>query len=367
MKRSIPIIILCLCPILAIAKGFTIQGSVSGLRIAKVSLAYRTVSGDDTTITTLMADGRFALAGIVAEPQLVRLAISDGWAYNTNFFLENADISISLTKDAGEKTIITGCRSDATYQKLKPGLNDFFAHARENKEAHELAATNHDSHLAIRADSLWAAQHRRWVSDIQAAIAADHDNYAALYFIQWLLFKPDFLDSIRAVYIQLSSTVRQGMAGRKFMTDFDHLYRTSIGQTAPDITGRDTSDRAVSLAEMRGKVILLDFWSSYCGPCRQENKRLQTVYQKYHQEGFEIVSFSLDNERRLWLNAILADGLIWPQASDLRGGAGATAAVYDISELPRNVLIDRSGRIYARDIHGDDLIRSVEVLLKKVK
>ena len=367
MKRSIHIILLFLCPALAMAKGFTIQGSVSGLPMALVSLTYRSESGDDTTITSSIADGRFALAGSVAEPQLVRLAISDGWSYNTNFFLENTDIVISLTKDAGEKTIITGSRSDVTYQKLKPGLNDFFAHARQNKEAHERAAASHDSHLAMSADSLWAAQHRRWVSDIQTAIAADSDNYAALYFIQWLLFKPDYPETIRSVYMQLCNRVRQGIAGRKFMTDFDHIYRTSIGQPAPEISGRDTTGRAVSLAEMQGKVILLDFWSSYCGPCRQENKRLQTIYQKYHQQGFDIVSFSLDNERHLWLGAIRADGLIWPQASDLRGGAGATAAVYDISDLPRNVLIDRSGRIAARDIHGDDLIRSIESLLKKEK
>ena len=91
------------------------------------------------------------------------------------------------------------------------------------------------------------------------------------------------------------------------------------------------------------------------------------VYQKYHASGFEIISFSLDNERTLWLKAILADRLIWPQASDLRGGAGTTAGIYDITDLPRNILIDCTGHIYAKDIHSDDLIQAIEVLLAKEK
>ena len=89
------------------------------------------------------------------------------------------------------------------------------------------------------------------------------------------------------------------------------------------------------------------------------------MYQKYHPQGFEIVSFSLDNERHMWTAAIEADALPWPQASDLRGGAGATPGVYDITDLPRNVLIDKTGKIYSRDLHGEDLIKAIEDLLRK--
>ena len=151
------------------------------------------------------------------------------------------------------------------------------------------------------------------------------------------------------------------------MGDFKRQQRTSAGQIAPEIIGKDTSGQPVTLAAFKGKVILLDFWSSYCMPCRQENQKLLPGYQKYHSQGFEIISLSLDNERRAWTRAVQADGMIWPQASELRGGASASAGVYDITDMPRNVLIDRSGKIFAKDIHGEDLIPLLDELLGRGK
>ena len=365
MKRIVYVILLISFPITMLASGFVIQGTIAGLSSGLVSVSYHNTSGDDTSITAQVINGQFNLAGKVAEPELVRLTISEGWSYNASFFLENSAITMSMVKDAGEQTAISGSASELAYEKLKPGLNEFFAHARDSKAAHEQAATMNDSHAVATADSIWARQQAGWIETLKASIAANRDNYAALYFIQWLLFKPDHMDLIKTTYMQLSPKVRDGIAGRKFLSEFDHLNRAAPGSMAPEIVGRDTLGKVQTLAAHRGKVVLLDFWSSYCGPCRQENRRMLTVYPRYHAQGFEIMSFSMDNDRSMWLAAIRADGMPWPQASDLRGGAGATPGSYDIIDLPRNVLIDRSGKIYARDLHGDDLIRAVEMLLKK--
>ena len=359
------LILIILSPLFAISNGFILKGNIDGLQTGTVSLEYKNETGEDTALSIHFTDGRFSLSGMVQEPALVRLTFTDGWSYNLNLFLENAAINISLVKDMDEKTVITGSRSNAVYEKLKPGLNDFFAHARESKSAHEYAVMMHDDHAIAAADSLWAAQQGQWIKSISAAIATDHDNYAALYFIQWLLFKPDHMDAIKAVFMQLSPAVREGAAGKKFLADFEHLQKTAPGKLAPEINGKDTSGQTRMLASYKGKVVLLDFWASYCGPCRQENRKMLPVYQKYHAAGFDIVSFSLDNERSLWTAAIRADGLPWAQASDLRGGAGTTAGAYDITDLPRNVLIDRAGKIYAKDLHGEDLIKAIEGLLKK--
>ena len=344
--------------------GFAISGHVEGLQGATASLSYHNTNGDDTTITAHIADGAFTLSGAILEPELVRLTIAEGWSFNTSFFLENSPISIHLFRDAPEKIIITGSKSEMVYEKLKPGLSDFFEHARENEAIHN---QTHDSRAEQSADSLWTIQQHDWIQAIHSTIASDHDNYAALYFIQWLLFRPDHMDAIRSVFMELSPVVRDCAVGRRFLHDYEHLLRASAGQMAPEISGSDTSGRAITLASYRGEVILLDFWSSYCGPCRLENRRLLPIYQSHHASGFEIVSYSMDDNRSLWLKAILADGLIWPQASELRGGAGATPGIYDITDLPRNVLIDRTGRIYARDIHGADLTQAIELLLGKDK
>ena len=363
MKKTLPLILVFLCPLLAFAKGFTIKGNIQGLQTGSLTLAYVNEAGNDTMLTSAITGGSFVFAGQAAEPELAKLNITQGWAYTLDFFLENTTITIHLVKDDAGQTTLTGCAAEIVYQKLPPGLNAFFEHARQYE------ATRHQSNPAAvkSADSLFTAQQQQWIQTISQAIQANTDNYAALYFIKWLLFKPVNYDAIFAVYNQLSPAVRNSIAGKSFPDDFQHLHKTSVGQTAPEISGNDTSGHAVTLAQFKGKVILLDFWSSYCGPCRQENKRVQPVYNKYHPAGFEIISLSLDNERRLWLQAILADGMTWPQASDLRGGAGASGGVYDITDLPRNVLIDRTGKIFAKDIHGDDLVKAIEKLLGKGK
>jgi thiol-disulfide isomerase/thioredoxin len=325
------------------------------LASGKATLTYANQSGVDTTLSATITGGSFTFAGSLPEPELARLNITEGWPYSLNFFLENANVSMSLVKDAAWKTSITGSTSEVIYEKLKPGLNEFFEHARQNEAAHHQG----------NADSIWKMQQHQWIENIRATITTNADNYAALHFIKWLLFKPDNLDGIYSLFMQLGARVRNGAAGKKFLSEFEHLHRTYPGQPAPEISGKDTSGHAMSLAALKGKVVLLDFWSSYCGPCRQENKRMMAVYQKYHPQGFEMLSFSLDNDRNMWLSAIRNDSMSWPQASDLRGGAGATAGIYDITELPRNVLIDRNGKIYAKDLHGDELIKAMENLLKK--
>lgn len=367
MKKLLHLTLIILCPLLALSNGFKLTGSIEGLPSGTGSLAYLSDSGEDTTISTQITGGHFTLSGKLAEPELVRLTISGGWSYTLSFFLENAPVSIRMTKDADEKTVITGSASQATYEKLKPGLNDFFAHARESKSAAEQAAATHNKQAALHTDSLWASQQRQWIQTISSTIDAHPDDYAALYFIQWLLFKPDHMDAIHSVFMRLSPAVRKGPAAKKFLADFEHLNKALPGSPAPEISGSDTAGHTTTLAPLKGKIVLLDFWASYCGPCRQENRRMLSSYQKYHPVGFEILSFSLDNERPLWVAAIRADGLPWPQASDLRGGAGATAGTYDITDLPRNLLIDQSGIIYAKDLHGDVLIEAIEHLLGKGK
>jgi thiol-disulfide isomerase/thioredoxin len=367
MKKTLHLILIFLCPILAFSNGFVLKGNVEGLQTGTVTLAYVNEAGEDTTLIASITGGMFTLTGKVPEPELARLTITEGWAYNISIFLENSAITLHLVKDVAEKTTVTGSASEIVYEKLNPGMDEFFEHARKNEAAHHQYAGGFNPQAIISADSLWSVQQQQWIQSIKTAIALNPENYAALYFIRWLLFKPDNYDAILSAYKQLSPAVRQGLAGKKFFAEFEHLHKASKGQPAPEISGKDTSGKAVTLAAFKGKVVLLDFWSSYCGPCRQENVRLLPIYQKYHARGFEIVSFSLDNASRFWLGAIRKDGLIWPQASDLRGGAGATAGIYDITDMPRNVLIDQTGKIYAKDIHGEDLIKALEGLLGKGK
>jgi thiol-disulfide isomerase/thioredoxin len=159
--------------------------------------------------------------------------------------------------------------------------------------------------------------------------------------------------------------------GDKYLKDFgtDDMISTSriqqvisqvklnmIGIPAPEIEMNDRSDKPMKLSSLKGKVVLVDFWASWCGPCRRENPAVVALYSKYKSKGFEIFSVSLDQDKQKWLKAIEDDGLTWTShVSDLQGWANAAARLYSVSSIPQTVLLDKEGNILARNLRGEQL------------
>jgi peroxiredoxin len=140
--------------------------------------------------------------------------------------------------------------------------------------------------------------------------------------------------------------------------------RTELpGQPAPDIKGPTPTGDSLSLSDLRGQIVLIDFWASWCGPCRRENPNVVRMYDKYKDRGFEILGVSLDDDRNRWLKAIEDDGLVWPHISDLKGWRSAYARRYGVTSIPQTVLVDREGNILARNLRGPDLERKLEEVL----
>jgi peroxiredoxin len=138
----------------------------------------------------------------------------------------------------------------------------------------------------------------------------------------------------------------------------------SIGATAPDIVMNNRDGKPIKLSDLRGKVVLIDFWASWCGPCRRENPTVVRAYEQFKGKGFEIFSVSLDSDRSRWLAAIQQDGLVWPNhVSDLAGWQNAAAAAYGISSIPATLLIDRQGQIVATNLRGPALAAKLAELL----
>ena len=124
------------------------------------------------------------------------------------------------------------------------------------------------------------------------------------------------------------------------------------GAEAPDFTMNTPEDQPLSLKDLRGKVLLIDFWASWCGPCRRENPNVVKAYNKYHEKGFDVLGVSLDKDKKRWLDAIEKDGLIWHHVSDLKGWANAAAQLYGVRSIPHTVLLDKDGKIIARNLRG---------------
>ena len=143
-------------------------------------------------------------------------------------------------------------------------------------------------------------------------------------------------------------------------------FRTSEGSIAPELEFSDPEGKVRKLSDLRGKVVLIDFWASWCGPCRRENPHVVKMYAKYHDLGFEVFSVSLDNNKDRWKDAIAKDGLVWPNhVSDLKGWGSAAAKLYGVSSIPSTFLVDKDGRIIAKGLRGEQLTAVLEQIFGK--
>ncbi|MCB0617022.1 MAG: TlpA family protein disulfide reductase, partial [Phaeodactylibacter sp.] len=151
-------------------------------------------------------------------------------------------------------------------------------------------------------------------------------------------------------------------AAASMKAQIEQMKSFVVGGQAPDFTQKTPDGGEMSLSELRGKVVLVDFWASWCGPCRRENPNVVRMYNKYKDKGFDILGVSLDKTQDRWLQAIEQDGLEWHHVSDLKGWGNEVAQAYGVRSIPHTILLDQEGRIIARNLRGQALEEKLEEL-----
>jgi thiol-disulfide isomerase/thioredoxin len=170
-------------------------------------------------------------------------------------------------------------------------------------------------------------------------------------------------DTTEALYQRMSSEIKKTRQGQE-ISDYIALNKNiKIGDHFADFEQPDPTGKKIRLSSLKGKYILIDFWASWCGPCRAENPALLETYQAYKDKGFIILGVSLDDNKTYWLNALKQDKLEWENVSDLRGDKNRAALIYGITGIPDNFLIDDKGTIIARNLHGEKLKEKLRELI----
>ena len=186
-------------------------------------------------------------------------------------------------------------------------------------------------------------------SSIMAIQALDPDKYSDLY---------------KSLDAGLSKKFPKDKNVIMFHEVVERMLSTNVGQFAPEISLPSPDGKEIALSSLKGKLVLIDFWASWCGPCRKEMPNVIKIYSKFKNKGFEIYGVSLDQDKEKWMEAITKDGINWPQVSDLKYWDNVAARIYNVQGIPYTVLIDKDGKIIAKNLRGQELEKKIAEVLK---
>jgi peroxiredoxin len=337
------------------ANGFVVTGNIQGLADGEVKIT--TTQGEQVIAKGAAKNGVFTLKGNLDEPGLYWIIL--GKEQPQYLFLENTAIKISGKQSDIKNLKIEGSKSHSDFQQFRQTFDPLFANL--NSIAFQLQQTSDDKKPALmqQYNSAITAMNKA-VGDF---ITAKPSSFVSLFLLVITRQINDNTAEVEQRFKLLSPQLRASAAGKDFENYLASAKIGAVGSDAIEFTQNDVNDKPVSLSSFRGKYVLLDFWASWCKPCRMENPNVVKAYNKFKDKNFTIFSVSLDQQKEPWLKAIEKDGLAWTHVSDLKFWNNAAAELYHVQSIPQNFLIDPNGKIVAKDLRGEDLERKLCELL----
>lgn len=377
MKQQL-IVGLFLAPIVAAGQSgsYAVNGKVGNYNApAKVYLIHQS-GGQNSADSAVLKNGVFQFKGTVDDPFSATLVMDYKGAGLPNLnpqerqdvlgiYVEKGVINIQST-DSLYKAEVSGSPLNKDNEKLRDMLKSVGTEmAALNAEWAAASAAQKSSEefkqkLMEKYEAIQTAQH----NVLKNFIKGNPGSYVSLDALNALAgSEPDFTE-IEPLFSLLDKKLQETVSGKALSEAITLSKKTALGSVAADFTQNDTAGKPVKLSNFRGKYVLLDFWASWCGPCRQENPNVVRVYNKYKDKNFTVLGVSLDRGREAWLKAIKDDGLTWTHVSDLKYWNNEAAQQYGVQSIPQNFLLDPEGRIIAKNLRGEELDQKLKEVLK---
>jgi peroxiredoxin len=353
--------LLLLFPVALFAqKKFVINGNLSGLpESSAVSLSNANTPDDTVARGIVKAGGTFELRGTVDEPNLYQLNL-DGVQKKFTLFIGNDIVNVSGDVQTIQQLQVKGSKVHNDFEEFKKIFNPLF------QELTLMGQRINRTPSLQQNDSVMGAyksQIETIKREVDKFVASHNDSPVAPFVVMVTSEMDQDVASLERRYTKFNKNVQNGFYGKIVKQQIDNSKKGAIGTEAIDFTQADVDGKNVSLSSFRGKYVLVDFWASWCRPCREENPNVVRAFNKYKDKNFTVLGVSLDQSRAPWLKAIKNDNLVWTQVSDLKGWGNEAAAKYNIQSIPQNFLIDPSGKIIARNLRGQDLVSKLDEIL----
>lgn len=337
-------------------KEAVVKGKLSNINEA-VEISLKLPNRDGTIVATTKPDakGNFVLKAPIIEPNLYRLWISET---NASLIILYPGDEVVIQADASNIDLNSTIKGSNESVLLKNGLGrirQFNQSMDSINKVYQANAASPDIDSLLKVLQAAYIKYDNARRDfINGFITANPQSLAGLAIIESLDMETEF-NSYDLLDQGLSKAHPNNVFVKDFHTRVDAERKVAIGSMAPEISLADTAGNMFNLSSLRGKIVMIDFWASWCGPCRKENPNVVELYKKYKDKGFEILGVSLDRERSKWLQAIKTDGLVWKHVSDLLYWKSKPAQLYGVSSIPATFLVDRDGKIIGKKLRGPAL------------
>lgn len=344
------------------ADQYRLTGKVKGMTEGKVYLSklqdHKLVKTDSTQLT----ESGFSFTGVTEFPEMYWIQL-EGQRGSIQFFLENSEITIDVDVNSLKNAKISGSVNHDLITSYDNKLKKVQLKQQKMYPAYQTAEKEGKQ---VEMDSIEAEFNRLEADKLTAGedFITRNSNTGAAAFVAYRISTPLEIAEMEKIYASLEGNAKKSSYADLLKDKIELLKSVEVGQPAPDFTMSTNKGDSLSLSSFRGKIVVVDFWASWCGPCRNENPHMLEMYKELHPKGVEFLGVSLDKNKKSWLKAIKKDGLVWNHVSDLKYWDCKAAKLYGISGIPATIVIDQNGIIAAKKVFGDDLKTAVENLIQ---
>jgi peroxiredoxin len=348
---------------------FIVNGSIKGIPDGKVVVLERFDDslGAITVDTAKVKDGKFTFNGKTLEPELHSIRVET--VQNSSYLIiENGEIDLDIVKDSTFQNKISGTyNNDQLFEFNKKGIESEKKKKEFGKKYQAkflLAQNQKDTATMKKIQTDYEALEKSMKAETEEYVKSHPKAIIAALLIKSLFgeFEPD-VTKIQTLFNGLDKSIQDTKVGKSILKNLKEFKIVKPGRRAPEFSAPNVDGKSVSLKESLGKVTIVDFWASWCGPCRKENPNMVKLYAEFHDKGLNIIGVSLDDDATKWKEAIAADNLTWTQVSNLKKWKDPIAAEYGVDAIPSTFVLNQFGVVVAKNISGEALKAKIAELL----
>jgi len=336
---------------------YRISGEIAGVDSGKVYLLKPEIGKAPVIEDTAdVVNGNFEIKGTAGKYATFHLLRLNSRQYIAEFFLEGGNTEITAYKDS------TINETDVFNVFIKE-LASLQQKMTNYKQEYQTAAAKKNQQEMDRIQADFQASSDNMIVYTKNFIRENNNSVVAPFILYNQLAPSLEYDQLK----DLTDTISPELQGSEYMIQLNEYLsqksKTAIGAIASDFTMKDTEGNDFTLSSLRGKYVLIDFWASWCSPCRNENPNVVKAYNNFKDKGFDIIGVSLDKDKDAWVKAIKDDNLTWHHVSDLKFWNNVVARTYGVQSIPYNLLLDKEGKIIAMNLRGDALTKKLEEVM----